>query len=401
MAIESLTAPSWSQRVAESVDSLRLQGRRSVLALLGIVVGSASIIALLNIGRNAAEEAMRTFKDMGTDTLVVSFPFAVQKKQPLPITVGTQWIRHALPDISHIAPITQHSVRINREGAKADASLVGTTAGLAEIMGIRLQEGRFISAFDQRATFVVVGARVANDLRVHGRALRVNDVLQIDHYLFQVIGIAARQPPNPLLPIVVDESVLIPIEGMRRLSPSAEMGNIVVKVMPAANLSATAQALEALLSEKLDGREVNVQIPQQLLDGLKRQANTFTYLLAGLGAISLLVAGVCVMNVMLMNVAERRREIGVRMALGARQRDIRTLFLLEAATLSVAGASLGALLGVVAAYVFSRFSGWQFRLSLESLPLGIGSSLLIGLCFGLFPAISASRLSPVRALRDE
>lgn len=107
------------------------------------------------------------------------------------------------------------------------------------------------------------------------------------------------------------------------------------------------------------------------------------------------------MNVMLMNVSERRREIGVRMALGARARDIRTLFLLEATTLSVAGAVLGALLGVAVAYVFTLFSGWQFSLSLSSLPLGIGSSLLIGLFFGLYPAIAASRLSPVVALRDE
>lgn len=400
-SLDALPVPSWLQMFAESVDSLRLLGRRSVLALLGIVVGSASIIALLNIGRNAAEEAMRTFKDMGTDTLVVSFPFSAQKKQPLPTTLDTRAIRRELSDISHIAPITQHSARINREGAHADASLVGTTAGLAEIMGLDLQAGRFISGFDQRATFAVVGARVADDLRVRGRSLRVNDVLQIDNYLFQVIGIAASQPPSSLMPIAVDESVLIPLEGMRRLRPSAEIGNVVAKVIPDGDLPVTAQALEALLSQQLGGREVNVQIPQQLLEGLKRQASTFAYLLAGLGGISLLVGGVGVMNVMLMNVAERRREIGVRMALGASQRDIRTLFLLEATTLSVAGALLGAALGVAAAYVFTLFSGWQFSLSLASLPLGIGSSLLIGLFFGLYPAISASRLSPVRALRDE
>ncbi|WP_297831690.1 ABC transporter permease [Pseudomonas sp.] len=398
---DTVPSLSWLQMFVESAESLRALGRRSLLALLGIVVGSASIIALLNIGRNAAEDAMRTFKDMGTDTLVVSFPFSAQKKPPLPLTLDVQQIRREVPGISHVAPITQHSVRLKRGATATDASLIGTTPGLAAIMSLQLRAGRFISVFDQRSTFVVVGARVADDLGVNGTPLRPGDSLQIDHYVYQVIGIARSQASNPLMPIIADESVFIPLEGMQRLRPSAEVGSVLAKVRSDIDLPSTAQALKALLSVQLEGREVDVQIPQQLLEGLKRQTETFAWLLAGLGSISLLVGGVGVMNVMLMNVSERRREIGVRMALGARARDIRTLFLLEATTLSVAGAVLGALLGVAVAYVFTLFSGWQFSLSLSSLPLGIGSSLLIGLFFGLYPAIAASRLSPVVALRDE
>ena len=400
-APESMSAPSRAQMFAEAIDSLRLLGRRSVLALIGIVVGSASIIALLNIGRNAADDALHTFKGMGTDTLVASFPFSPERKQALPATLDTQATRRALPQVSRLAALSQHSARISRAGAHADASLVGTSADLAGIMGLRLSSGRFISPFDQRATFVVVGSRVAEDLRVQGRPLQVNDVLQIDQYLFQVIGIAASQSHNSLLPVLMDESVLMSLDSMRRLRPSAEIGNVVAKVVAEADLSAVAQALETQLSQQLDGREVSVQIPQQLLEGLQRQADTFTWLLVGLGSISLVVGGVGVMNVMLMSVTERRREIGVRMALGARPHDIRTLFLLEAACLSIAGALLGALLGVASAYGFAWFSGWQFSLSPLSLPLGIGSSLLMGVFFGLYPAISASRLSPVKALRDE
>ncbi|WP_397451801.1 ABC transporter permease [Pseudomonas sp. NA-150] len=398
---ESMSAPTGSQVFVEAIDSLRLLGRRSVLALLGIVIGSASIIALLNVGRNAADEALRTFKDMGTDTLVASFPFSADNKRPLPITLDVQAIRQALPQVSDLAPLTQQSVRVSREGVHADASLVGTTTDLAAIMGLRLHSGRFISPLDQRATFIVVGARVAEDLRVRGRPLHVNDVLQIDHYLFQVIGIAASQSDNTLLPILADESVWVSLDSLRRLRPSAEIGNLVARVVADADLAATAVALEAQLKQRLDGREVSVQIPQQLLEGLQRQADTFTWLLAGLGGISLVVGGVGVMNVMLMNVIERRREIGVRMALGARPRDIRRLFLLEAVALSIVGATLGAVLGVASAYGFAWFSGWQFSLSPLSLPLGIGSSLLMGVFFGLYPAISASRLSPITALRDE
>lgn len=175
---------------------------------------------------------------------------------------------------------------------------------------------------------------------------------------------------------------------------------VVGKVLATAELPTTARALRNYLSRWANGREVEVQIPQHLLDGLKRQASTFSYLLAGLGGISLLVGGVGVMNVMLMNVSERRREIGVRMALGARPRDICNLFLLEAGTLSIIGAVLGGILGLVVAYVFTHVSGWQFSFAPESLLLGCGSSLLIGLFFGLYPAISAARLQPVQALRN-
>ena len=156
---------------------------------------------------------------------------------------------------------------------------------------------------------------------------------------------------------MADLSIMVPIDGLRRLHSSPEIGSILARADPAADLAVTAHDLQQYLQDRLGGRPVDVQIPRQLLDGLKHQADTFSYLLAGLGGISLLVGGVGVMNVMLMNVAERRREIGVRLALGARPRDIRALFLLEAGALSIAGALLGALLGLLSAYAFSRYSG--------------------------------------------
>ena len=152
-----------------------------------------------------------------------------------------------------------------------------------------------------------------------------------------MIGIINTLPTNALIPVAVDESVILPINGMRRLRPSPEITNVIGKVVSTADLPTTANELHRYMSERLNGRDVDVQIPQYLLDGLKRQANTFSYLLAGLGGISLLAGGVGVMNVMLMNVSERRREIGIRMALGARPRDIRDLFLLEAGILCPIG----------------------------------------------------------------
>ena len=151
-----------SQLLTESIHSLRLLGRRSLLALLGIVIGSASIIALINIGRSAVNESIRAFNDLGTDTLVVSFPNSPQNKRPVPSTLDTDTLKQAVPAIVHIAPITIHSARVSLNGQIAEATLVGTSTDLAPALGLKIPEGRFLSDFDHRETFVVVGARVAH-----------------------------------------------------------------------------------------------------------------------------------------------------------------------------------------------------------------------------------------------
>jgi len=389
------------QSLCEACSSLRSMGRRSGLALLGIVMGSASIIALLNVGHSGTHEALRAFEGLGTDILVASFPFSAHKQSPLPSFLDVHALQRALPGLSDAAAVSRHSARVSHQGVHADAGLIGSTVDLLRIMGLKLQSGRFISPFDQRAIFAVVGAGVVEDLRLKGRSLRMLDLLQIEGYLFQVIGILAPHAANPLIPVAIDDSIVIPIQSMGRLHPRVEISTVLARARVGSDMSLMAQHLEAVLNKSLGGREVSVQVPRQLLDGIKQQSNTFTWLLAGLGGISLLVGGVGVMNVMLMSVSERRREIGVRMALGARRRDIRQLFLLEAATLSVAGALLGALLGVLAAYLFTCLSDWTFHLSPGSLLIGVGSSLLIGIFAGLYPAISASRLSPVTALRED
>lgn len=391
--------PTPLQLVLESLESLHLLGRRSLLALLGIAVGSAAIIALLNIGHTAAEDIMRAFEKMGTDRLVVNFPI-IQNARPLPATLDTDSLLGAIPELADAAPLSFYALSVRKDGLLTQATIVATTPSLASVINLRMAAGRFLSDFDTKSAFAVVGAKIAEELGTEGRPLNVGDRLQIGPYIFDVIGIARTRGSDALVPVTADQSIIIPINALRRLRPASEIGSIVAKAVPSADLSLAAQNLQDYLQNLFAGRPVDVQIPEQLLEGMKHQANTFSYLLAGLGGISLLVGGVGVMNVMLMNVAERRREIGVRLALGARARDIRDLFLLEAATLSVAGALVGALFGILGAYAFSRYSGWNFSLAPHALPLGIGSSLVIGLFFGIYPAISASRLQPVEALRD-
>ncbi len=390
-----------SQLLHEAFVSLRTLGKRSILALLGIVIGSSSVVALINIGHNAAVDAAMIFKDMGTDTLVAQFPPKGTSTLPMRTHLDLDAVRQAVPGIIHIGALSLFSGPVVFHGRTTNANFVGSTPDIHQAMRLSLREGRFLSAFDANETYAVIGDEVAQALSVPGDPLKLGDRVRINDYLFLIIGILHAQPRALLMPIQGGESLFIPAEGMRRIYANPQISNIVIRAAPDLDMERMAKDAAAALQRQLTEHTVDIQVPQQMIDGMTRQSRTFAYLLLALGAISLVGGGVGVMNVMLMNVSERRREIGIRMALGARQRDIRNLFLLEAVTLTAVGALCGAVLGMSAAWLYAWLSGWAFSLAVAALPLGVGSTLLVGLFFGIYPAVSASRLQPVEALRDE
>ena len=390
-----------SQLLHEAFVSLRTLGKRSVLALLGIVIGSSSVVALINIGHNAAVDAALIFKDMGTDTLIAQFPPKGSGNTPMRASLDLEAVRRAVPGIAHIGALSLFSGPIVFHGRSANANFVGTTPDIKDAMRLAVREGRFLSSFDAGETYGVIGDQVAQALGAPGDPLRLGDRIRINDYLFLVIGILHNQPRAMLMPVQANESLFIPAEGMRRIYPAPQIGNVIIRAAPGEDMEQIARDAAIALKSQLTDHDVDIQVPQQMIDGMTRQSRTFAYLLLALGAISLVGGGVGVMNVMLMNVSERRREIGIRMALGARQRDIRNLFLLEAVTLTAVGALCGAVLGMTAAWFYAWLSGWEFALAAAALPLGVGSTLLVGLFFGIYPAVSASRLQPVEALRDE
>ena len=392
---------SLSQLLHEAFISLRTLGKRSVLALLGIVIGSSSVVALINIGHNAAVDAAMIFKDMGTDTLVVQFPPKGNNNVPMRTPLNLQAVREAVPGIAHIGALSLFSGPIVFHGRTANANFVGGTAEIPQTMRLELRQGRFLSSYDANETYGVIGDQVAQALGAPGDPVQLGDRVRINDYLFLIVGILHNQPRAMLMPVQANESLFIPAEGMRRIYATPQISNVIIRAAPGQDMEHIARAAADALQTQLTEHTVDIQVPQQMIDGMTRQSRTFAYLLLALGAISLVGGGVGVMNVMLMNVSERRREIGIRMALGARQRDIRNLFLLEAVTLTAVGALGGAVLGMTAAWLYAWLSGWAFALAVAALPLGIGSTLFVGLFFGIYPAVSASRLQPVEALRDE
>lgn len=383
--------PGWPQRFAEALLNLRLMGRRAWLALLGIGVGCAAVVALLNMGHGAAQHVQALFKGMGSELMVVEL-----ERQGR----GNGAVTPDLTDVSAyvrvVAPLIVAASTVQRPGLRQDAMVVGSTAQLAAVLGLAAREGRLLSVHDVDSLHVVLGASLAAQL-----AARPGQQLQMGHYLFHVVGVLAATGDNPLLPIMLDQAVLMPLSGMHRLMPAPEVGLMLALGLDPHPLAQSAERLVAHLQAQLPQHQVTVRLPSQLLEGMTGQSQMLNGLLAGFAGIALLLGGVGVMNVMLMNVAERRREIGLRLALGARARDIGWSFLLEALLLSCTGALGGAVAGLLAAWLFAWWSGWPLSLAIYPVPLGVAASLVSGLLSGLYPALAAARLLPVEALREE
>lgn len=386
------------QVVGDAIDTFRTLGKRTVLALLGIVIGSASIVAILNIGFNAGQEATRIFHDMGVDTLVASLNNDRGVEDSL-LSTEVEKIRSLnLPGLV-ISPVAQVSVKLTFNLHPVDARAVGVEPAVTSILKLPIRRGRFLHALDTAENVVVLGHAVATSLGDRGIAVEPGEWVRINTYLFRVAGVMQPAEASMISPVLTDHSVFMPFAALARVAQSSNVSTVLARVLPPLDSSEGASRVFEGLSHAFKTRRVEMTVPQQMIDAMARQNKTFEYLLLALGVITLVGAGVAVMNVMYMNVCERRNEIGLRMAIGARGQDIRNLFLIEALALSAMGALSGACVGIVLAWFYAVISQWTFELSMVSIPLGGGSTLLVGVLSGLKPALAASRLTPVEALR--
>jgi putative ABC transport system permease protein len=387
--------PSFLQIMTSALESIWHLGRRAVLAFAGIAAGSAAVVALINIGNMAQLESASVFKGMGSNLLIANLqPSPGQLPTGiLPSVFNPGALKAKLPGAEQVAGIVMASHEFTGAGGTNRVVVIGTAGELRTIMGLSLKQGRFLGRADADSTYVVLGSNVAEG-RHPGDRIRFGD------YVYEVVGILAERGSNPLFPFNPDNAVFLSASGMKRLVPAPYLTAVIVRYFRDSS-ETMAGELTAELKQVRPDLSVSVEIPDSLLNGMDQQSRLFGWLLLCMGAISLLVGGIGVMNVMMMNVAERKKEIGIRLALGARTRDIACQFLLEAVVLSVIGAATGCLIGIGGAGLFYSFSDWsEFTLTVFSLILGAGSSVATGLFFGLYPAITAAKVEPVRALND-
>ena len=405
----------------EALESLNANKLRSMLTVLGIVIGVAAVIAMLSIGRGAEASITSQIESMGTNLVYVS-PGSTSEGgvQSVSGSAGTLTLDDAdalanLPDVVDVASVTNSFVKIVYQGQNTNTRLMGVTPGYETVGSLTLEDGVFITDDSQKARslVVVLGSDVAETLfgttaGVVGQKVRLNG------QPYKVIGVLASKGGTGFMN--QDDQVFIPLStalnrlvGGRRFRGSSVISQIIVKAANAKvvdQVSANVTQMMRELHQTVEGADdFSVTSQEATLDAATQVSDTLTIFLGGIAGISLAVGGIGIMNIMLTTVTERTHEIGLRKAIGAKRKDILMQFLVESTVLSSAGGLIGVVIGWGAAQMMGtiNFSGSTITpvVGLDSILLATLFSMAVGLFFGIYPATRAARLQPVAALRYE
>ncbi|KTD19794.1 ABC transporter permease [Legionella londiniensis] len=376
---------------------------RSFLAVLGILVGTAAIVALLSCGRLATEKALAQFKALGTDLLAVSV-YQQSNNAGLggqdKISVET-WreLPEQIDGILQIAPYGTAYQQMSFQGKTIEGAIVAADESLAKIIKIELVAGHFVSFVDSFEHFCVIGAGLAEQLKQISLENPIGKQLHLGQTLYTIIGIAKPWKENSFFNEDINQAVIIPISGLAMVNKDAKINNAVMLIKPEANIDKVTAGIRQHLNRQAPKLGIFVRSAKQIIASMENQGQIFTLLLAVIGSISLLVGGIGIMNVMLVSVSERKKEIGIRKAVGAKNRDIQMLFLAEAVILSMLGGISGVIVGLFITWIIACFSHWPFTIFFLPLYCGFLVSVASGIFFGFYPARRAALLEPIVSLR--
>ncbi|MDE0449855.1 MAG: ABC transporter permease [Spirochaetaceae bacterium] len=387
--------------VKEAVVSLSAAKQRSLLALIGIVIGIGSVIAMLSVGTIAKQQALEQFRELGTDYLTIQVHGLGPGGASGTTLADAVGLPEGAPSVAGVAPWSQGLGVVVYAGKKVmDAPTLGVTGSFIEMNRLPLADGRAISDLDVRREYCVVGSRVASALRRAGAEPLVGEPIRLNDRIYTIVGVLRATPRWGMQPFDADRAIMIPFSSAERMFPQQGLNQVGARMTPDAHYTVATAEVREYFRRRAPRLSVIVQSAQRLIEQMQRQAQTFALLLAAIGSISLIVGGVGVMNVMLVSVTERRTEIGIRRALGARRFDIQSQFLTESIVLSLVGGVFGIVVGVGSTWIFCRFSGWEFMVDPTAATLGFVVACGVGVFFGLQPAHQAARLDPITALRS-
>ncbi|MDX1566779.1 MAG: ABC transporter permease [Longimicrobiales bacterium] len=392
--------------------SIRSNKLRSGLTMLGIVIGIGAVITMVALGEGAQARVEEQIARMGTDVLTVQagqgwFRRGGSRDAAFLTVEDAEQVLREASSISRVAPRMDQSYPVEFGPVNGNFRIVGTSPSYLDVSRSEVAMGRFFSQDENRGRrrVAVLGSAIPEALGVQPLELLGQTVL-IRNVRFEVVGIMAErgsQGPGPSQ----DDQVFVPVNTARfRLMGTERIGSFDAQVAPGAPMDlATLQIEESLRrAHRLrpgDENDFWIQNRADLLTTFQETSQTFTFLLAGIAAVSLLVGGIGIMNIMLVSVSERTKEIGLRKALGARRRDILIQFLAEALTLCIVGGILGILFAAGASELVSRTADWEMAVPLDAVVLAVAFSGAVGLFFGLWPARRAAVLDPIDALRHE
>ncbi len=403
------------QNVFEALDSLTSNKLRSGLTVLGIVIGVGAVIAMLAIGRGAQETITGSISSIGTNLLFVARGGSEEVRNPKPLTLDdAQAIADpfAAPSVVGVAPLLTGTVEVSYAGESTFTMGMGVTPDYSFVRNVELQEGEFISESHLlgRAAVVILGPDVAEKLFGRSEGV-VGETVRIEGQPFRVIGVTVPKGGSGFNN--EDDRLLVPLSTaqvrlLRRSQGRVDM--IIVQAISAEAVPSAQDEIAAVLRARhrtpIGEDDFTIFTQQDFLDTARTITSVLTIFLGGIAAISLLVGGIGIMNIMLVSVTERTREIGLRKAVGARKRDILIQFLIESSLLSLAGGLIGIALGwglsmAVGMIAAANNADLNPRVSLDAVLLATIFSAAVGLFFGLYPAKRAADLEPVEALRYE
>ncbi|MDX2274960.1 MAG: ABC transporter permease [Hyphomonadaceae bacterium] len=404
--------------VATAANALRSNPLRSALTALGVIIGVASVVAMVALGSGAQARVQQSISSLGSNLLII-VPGASQSggmrmaaggdTQTLTID-DAEAIRAQFPDAAAVSPSQSARAQIVANGLNWNTRIEGATPDYLIARDWTVEQGRFFDDAEERQArrVVVIGATIAAELFPNMDP--VGETMRINSGSYEVIGVLASKGQSGF-GMDQDDIVVAPLSTVkRRISGRWRRADTVSQISVKATSEETLPRLQEDVTELLRQRhrirpgaddDFTVQNLSSITEAAGEATQVFTYLLAGISAVSLLVGGIGIMNIMLVSVTERTREIGLRKALGARQADILRQFGLEAVTLSVAGGLIGLVFGVLGAWGLTTLADLPLVLSPLNAALAIGFSAFVGIVFGAYPAWRAAQLDPIEALRRE
>ncbi len=407
---------------AQAFANLRAQKTRTLLTALGIVFGVGSVIGMLAIGAGAREESLRFIEQLGVRNILIDSRPTMSREEFTQRRQSSQGLndrdvrilRANIETIEGLSPRkTLHPASVLPKPALDVPELYGVAPSYSLIHNLRLAEGAFFGEADDAAgaPVCVLGEAAKVSILGYGPAagkfVKVNDNwLEVAGVLSEYFGGGAAGSGGSVQDL--NNAILIPLNTFRyrfwdpMSSMRDELDGVELRLRAEADSIEVAKIVTAVLNSTHRGvQDFNVTIPAALLAQQKRTQTIFTYVMVAIAAISLLVGGIGIMNIVLATVMERTREIGIRRATGARQRDILRQFLTESVLISVGGGLLGIGCGFFLAWLISRTAEWKTIVTLESVGIAFGVSVLVGVVFGIYPAMKAARINPIEALRYE
>jgi putative ABC transport system permease protein len=383
---------------------------RAVLTMLGVIIGVGSIVALVAVAEGATSGITDRIQGLGTNLLTVT-PGATRTGftrgaagSATTLTIDDATAISAVPGVAAVEPELSSQKVVIAGIQNTTTTIIGTTPSYLDVRTYTMWQGSFLNqaAVDQSLRVAVLGSTTADDLGLD--ATSIGTTIEIGGIPFRVVGI--MQPKGSSGIVSQDDEILIPITTAQHYFVSGDkVRTIGVSVATSDQIDATQADMTVLLEQRHGTNGTNndfsITSQAQLLSTFSSVTGLLTVLLGGIASISLVVGGIGIMNIMLVSVRERTREIGIRKAIGARGSDILFQFLVEALVLSLLGGLIGILVGVVASAVIGAIAGWGFIFNPLTVVVAVGFSLIVGVVFGVWPARQAARLDPIASLRYE